>query len=102
MKVFPVRYRWNDGTDEGTYYIVAEGEAQAEEIAYACVAANIQPQPEANERPASDGRKVAMVWVMADWAAETTSPRTGLLGTGSEEFNARAYAEYVRLTGRFS
>ena len=102
MKVFPVRYRWNDGSDDGTYYIVAEKETLAEEIAYACIAANIQPQPEANERPASDGRKVAKVWVMSSWASETTSQRAGLLGTGSEEFNARAYAEYVRQTGRFS
>ncbi len=97
-----MRYRWNDGNDEGTYYIVADDETQAEEIAYSCVAANILPQPEANERSASDGRKVAKVWVMSSWASETTSQRSGLLGTGSEEFNARAYAEYVRQTGRFS
>jgi hypothetical protein len=102
MKVFPVRYRWNDGSNDGTYYIVADSETQAEDIAYECIAANILPYPEANERPASDGRKVARVWVMRDWASETTSRRAGLLGTGSEEFNARAYTEYVRQTGRFS
>jgi len=100
MKVFPVRYKWHDGTDEGTYYIVAETVPQAEEIAYSCVAANIYPQPEANDRPPDEGRTVAQVWVMDSWAAETESERMGLLGT-SENYNARAYAEYVKNTGNF-
>lgn len=101
MKVFPVRYKWNDDTDEGTYYIVADTVAQAEDIAYGCIAANIHPQPEANERPADEGRAVARVWVMESWAAETDSNRIGLLSTGSENYNARAYAEYVKNTGNF-
>jgi hypothetical protein len=101
MKVFPVRYEWNDGSDKGTYYIVADTIPQAEEIAYGCIAANIHPQPEANERPAHEGRAVAKIWVMESWAAETKSDRIGLLGTGSERYNARAYAEYVKTTGKF-
>lgn len=102
MRVFPVRYKWNDENIEGTYYIVANTVAQAEEIAYGCIAANIYPQPEANERPAHEGRAVARVWVVESLAAETVSTRVGLLGTGSESYNVRAYAEYVRNTGKFS
>jgi hypothetical protein len=101
MKVFPVRYKWNDGSVEGTYYIVADSVPQAEELAYGCIAANIHPQPEANERPADEARALAKVWVMETWVAETKSNRVGLLGTGSETYNARAYAEYVKNTGNF-
>ncbi len=97
MKVFPVRYRWHDGTDEGTYYIVADTVALAEDIAYHCIAANLQ----AIDRLPDDSREVAQVWVMETWAAETKSTQTGLLGTGSENYNARAYAEYVKNTGNF-
>jgi hypothetical protein len=101
MKVFPVRFKWHDGTDEGTYYVVADTVPQAEEIAYGCIAANIHPQPKANDRRPDEGRTVAQVWVMDSWAAETECERTGLLGTGSENYNARAYAEYVKNTGNF-
>lgn len=97
MKVFPVRYRWHDGTDEGTYYIVADTVERAEDIAYRCIAANLQ----ATDRPAADSREEAKVWVMETWAAETQTTQTGLLGTGSENYNARAYAEYVKNTGKF-
>jgi len=102
MKVFPVRYKWKAEKNEGTYYIVAESASEAEEIAFGCIAAGIHPVPEGPDRPPSAGRKVADVWVQESWAAETFSSRSGLLGTGSELFKAKAYAEYVKQTGKFS
>lgn len=102
MKVFPVKYKWKAEDNEGTYYIVAESVSEAEEIAFGCIAASIYPVPEAPDRPPSAGRKVADVWVQESWAAETVSSRSGLLGTGSELYNAKAYAEYVKQTGMFA
>ena len=99
MKVYPVRYKWRREDTEGTYYIVAETPEQAEEIAYGCIAANIFPTPEGPDRPPEEGRKVDTVWVEDCAAADTMSTRTGLIGTGSEFYNAKAYAEYIRRTG---
>lgn len=100
MKVYPVKFRWNDNSWGGFYYIVAESAEQAEDIAYKCIAANIHPQPERYERPAEDGRRVAKVWVRDSWACDTICDEVGLIGAGSPTYNAKAYAEYIKRTGK--
>ncbi len=113
MRVYPVRYKAKSESEiaaqkkrfiypensEGTYFIVAPSIARAEEIAFSCIAAFIYPQPEVNERSIADGRIVANVWVMDEWSAPTECKKQGIIGTGSEKFCAKAYANYVGQTG---
>src|SRR5438128_684676 len=99
-KVFPVYCRWNDNDIEDVYYIVAIDPAEAEEIAYECVAANL-PSGNGPDLGAWAGRRVAKVWVRDYQASETVCDRSGLLGTGDPAYNARAYALLVSQTAAF-
>jgi len=98
-KVFPVDFKWNDGSWSGQYFIVALDGKEAEEIAYQCVAANIHSGDNL-DYGAYKGREVAKVWVQEQWAGDTISEKSGLVGSGDPIYRAAAYARFITETGR--
>lgn len=97
--VYPVYYRRSDRNEESTYFIVASSVAEAEDIAYDCIANNPCPS-DGPDRPSSYGREIAQVWVRDSWAQPTECDHAGLIGTGSEILLAKALALYVKATNQ--
>jgi hypothetical protein len=95
--VYSVRYQIFSSMENGKYFVVAENPQQAEDIAFRCIAHNFLPNlSEVFDRPSSDGRAIARVWVMNDWAQQTETDKIGLIGFGSELLLAKALALYVK------
>jgi hypothetical protein len=93
--VYPVRYQMIFSKESDQYFIVAENAHQAEEIAFDCIANSSLPNfSDASDRPSKDGRKIANVWVLKDWAEQTETDKIGLIGSGSSILRAKALALY--------
>lgn len=94
--VYPVRFQIISSEEIGEYFIVAENEHQAEEIAFDCIANTYLSNFSDVDKPSKDGRGIANVWVMKEGAERTNTDKMGLISSGSYILLAKALALYVK------